>query len=278
MELESQTCAPIKSLSESHSLFKVYGFIYLSALHGLPSARNVSLLWREQVLWQAGQQELTAAAAEDANEIVQWMSLLEDSQDEVAELTSLPALQGLLERMESQAGRVVANEYGGYGAMDEMGRNKLRQVCQDFHKRCARVSQDDEVAALHWRIQALATARQQTDPETPDGTRGVDIGGKKALRLTAVVQDGDDILQGVCSETDALRIKPDEVDGTCDGCCTESVHCWYHFTRDAAGHTIPVLGLCSACYRKGTPREILGLSLWQLRGLFEKSAREPLDS
>ena len=75
---------------------------------GLPSARNVSLLWREQVLWQAGQQELTAAAAEDANEIVQWMSLLEDSQDEVAELTSLPALQGLLERMESQAGRVVS--------------------------------------------------------------------------------------------------------------------------------------------------------------------------
>ena len=101
---------------------------------------------------------------------------------------------------------------------------------------------------------------------------------ESTLRLTAVVQDGDDILQGVCSETDALRIKPDEVDGTCDGCCTESVHCWYHFTRDAAGHAIPVLGLCSACYRKGTPREIFGLSLWQLRGLFEKSAREPLDS
>ena len=105
LELECQTCAPIKSLSESHSLFKVYGFIYLSALHGLPSARNVSLLWREQVLWQAGQQELTAAAAEDANEIVQWMSLLEDSQDEVAELTSLSALQGLLERMERMVNR-----------------------------------------------------------------------------------------------------------------------------------------------------------------------------
>ena len=54
------------------------------------------------------------------------MSLLEDSQDEVAELTSLPALQGLLERMESQAGRVVANELmaiaecGGYGAMGKL--------------------------------------------------------------------------------------------------------------------------------------------------------------
>ena len=71
----------------------------------LPSARNVSLLWREQVLWQAGQQELTAAAAEDANEIVQWKSLLEDSQDEVAELTSLSALQGLLERMERMVNR-----------------------------------------------------------------------------------------------------------------------------------------------------------------------------
>ena len=95
------------------------------------------------------------------NELVQWMSLLDEAQDEVSEITSLPALQGLLERMESQAGRVVANELmaiaeeGGYGALDEIGRNKLRQLCNDFSKVCTKVSAEDELNALHWRIQAL---------------------------------------------------------------------------------------------------------------------------
>lgn len=61
--------------------------------------------------------------------------------DDVAELTSLPAMQGFLERMKSQAGRVVANEIkafvdesdggGGYGAFDNLGRTKLRQLCND---------------------------------------------------------------------------------------------------------------------------------------------------
>ena len=89
------------------------------------------------------------------NELVQWMSLLDEAQDEVSEITSLPALQGLLERMESQAGRVVANELmaiaeeGGYGALDEIGRNKLRQLCNDFSKVCTKVSAEDELNALH---------------------------------------------------------------------------------------------------------------------------------
>eukprot|EP00973_Karenia_brevis_P003747 518368-Karenia_brevis.AAC.1 len=51
----------------------------------------------------SAQMEQDAAQGQDADEIVQWMSLLDEQQDETAELTSLPALQGLLERMESQA-------------------------------------------------------------------------------------------------------------------------------------------------------------------------------
>ena len=50
------------------------------------------------------------AVAEDAQELSKWLSVVEDQLDDVGELTSTPSLQGLLERMESQAGRVVANE------------------------------------------------------------------------------------------------------------------------------------------------------------------------
>ena len=112
---------------------------------------------------------------------------LEDAQDEVAELTSLPALQGLLERMESQAGRVVANELmaaaeeGGYCAMDDMGRNKLRRLCEDFHKTCARVSPEDDVAALYWRVQALAMGRPEQPPSnSPAGNGLTDASGGTA--------------------------------------------------------------------------------------------------
>ena len=38
----------------------------------------------------------------DSAELDKWLLLVEENHDEVAELTSLPALQGLLERMESQ--------------------------------------------------------------------------------------------------------------------------------------------------------------------------------
>ena len=75
----------------------------------------------------AAQQELESSAR-DAAELDKWLSLIEENHDEVAEMTSLPALQGMLERMESLAGRIVANELmavtetDGYGAMDEVGR------------------------------------------------------------------------------------------------------------------------------------------------------------
>ena len=92
----------------------------------------------------AARQEAEAAEGQDAEELMRWMSLLDEQQTEMSELTSLPALQGLYERMESQAGRVLANELysvaeeGGYGALDDIGRNKLRSLCQEFHHPCAK--------------------------------------------------------------------------------------------------------------------------------------------
>ena len=77
--------------------------------------------------------------AENIEELDKFVSVLEENHDEIAEMTSLPALQGLLERMESMAGRVVANELmalvesGDYGTQDELGREKLKRLSQEFH-------------------------------------------------------------------------------------------------------------------------------------------------
>ena len=66
--------------------------------------------------------EEVEAAEKDAVELDKWLSVLEDDHQEIAEFTSLPALQGMLERMESMAGRIVANELmavaetSGYGS------------------------------------------------------------------------------------------------------------------------------------------------------------------
>ena len=93
----------------------------------------------------AAQQEIEACD-KDAEELDKWLSLLEDNHDEIAEITSLSALQGMLERMESMAGRIVANELmavaekDGYRALDEIGREKLRKICQGFHQTCAKVN------------------------------------------------------------------------------------------------------------------------------------------
>ena len=46
----------------------------------------------------AAQQELESAG-HDAEELDKWLSVLEDDHDEIAEMTSLPTLQGMLERM-----------------------------------------------------------------------------------------------------------------------------------------------------------------------------------
>ena len=63
--------------------------------------------------------------------------------------------------MESQAGRVVANEVsailseGGCQRLDEVGRQRLRTLCDEFHTQCRKISPGEEVRKLHSRIQAL---------------------------------------------------------------------------------------------------------------------------
>ena len=112
----------------------------------------------------AAQQELESAG-HDAEEMDKWLSVLEDDHDEIAEMTSLPTLQGLLERMESMAGRIVANELmavaetEGYGALDDIGRERLRKICQEFHQTCRKVNREQEVENLHWRVQAIANGQ-----------------------------------------------------------------------------------------------------------------------
>ena len=77
----------------------------------------------------------------------------------------------MLERMENMAGRIVANELmavsetDGYGALDEIGRERLRKICREFHQTCARVKKDIEIENLHWRVQAIASGQDYgTDP------------------------------------------------------------------------------------------------------------------
>ena len=123
----------------------------------------------------SARQEQEAAAADDAEELTKWMSVVDEQQDDVAELTSLPALQGLVERMESQAGRVVANEVaammesGGKDALDDIGRARLRQLCTDFRTQCRKMSRDEEVSKLHWRVQYLAENRPPASTEGGPG-------------------------------------------------------------------------------------------------------------
>ena len=80
----------------------------------------------------AAQQEQNAMA-QDEEELTKWLSIVDDQLDDVSDVTSLPALQGLVERMESQAGRVAANELSAVieGAansrLDEVGRCRLKR-------------------------------------------------------------------------------------------------------------------------------------------------------
>ena len=104
-----------------------------------------------------------------------WLSVLDENLDEAMEFSKLPALQGLLERMEAQAGRVVANELkalvveGGAAALDELGRERLEKLCTEFHTSCARANREEELLALQWRVQALATNQPELtrDPDDP---------------------------------------------------------------------------------------------------------------
>ncbi|CAK0850189.1 unnamed protein product, partial [Prorocentrum cordatum] len=137
-----------------------------------------------------GAQAEMSAAAEDAQELTKWLSVLEDHMDDVSELTSLPALQGMLERMESQAGRVVANELmsrledqGGEDRalqLDEIGRHRLRDLCQEFHARCRKISPGEDMAKLRRRIQALETNNCQAEEGAGDLARSAGVAGTPA--------------------------------------------------------------------------------------------------
>ena len=76
----------------------------------------------------AAQQELEAAE-KDVMELDKWLSVLEDNHEEIAEVTSLPALQGMLERMESMAGRIVANELMAVTETEGYGSYSFVCVC-----------------------------------------------------------------------------------------------------------------------------------------------------
>ena len=91
------------------------------------------------------------------------MSVLDENLEEAMESSKLPTLQILLERMENQAGRVLANELsarteeGDYDGRDDVGRNHLRWVCQEFHTACAKINREDELKNLEWKIQCMET-------------------------------------------------------------------------------------------------------------------------
>ena len=69
-------------------------------------------------------------------DLVEWISVIEECDDEVLRMSSLPALQGILSKAEKLAGRIVANEIaaslsgqdstGG----DRVGREKLIKICE----------------------------------------------------------------------------------------------------------------------------------------------------
>ena len=90
----------------------------------------------------AGEQETLAAEEADAAELVKWFSIVDEDNADVAEMTVMPSMQRLLERMESQAGRVVANELlamaaeNVYGAEDELGRSRFGTLSRELHALC----------------------------------------------------------------------------------------------------------------------------------------------
>ena len=69
---------------------------------------------------------------------MKWLSVIDEDDADTAELSSLPSLQRLIERMESQKARVLHNEAasraeeGGYTAEDEVGRQRLLSLCREF--------------------------------------------------------------------------------------------------------------------------------------------------
>ena len=82
------------------------------------------------------------AMVQDEAMLVERLTIVDVQLDDVAEVSSIPALQGLLERVENQAGRVVANELstiieGASNArLDDVGRCRLKRLCEVFQSFC----------------------------------------------------------------------------------------------------------------------------------------------
>ena len=98
------------------------------------------------------------AMAQDEAMLTEWLSIVDDQLDDFAEVTSILALQGPLERMESLAGRVMANELsiiieGASNArLDDVGRCRLKRLCEEFlsfciDRLCCLLTQSDAVTA-----------------------------------------------------------------------------------------------------------------------------------
>ncbi len=114
----------------------------------------------------ASKQMLDAKLADELTFLTPWVSLLDEEQEDVADIASLPALESLLHKIETSAGRVIANELfaivgkNDYGAKDDIGREKIAQLCKMFHWQCSKVSKQEEINALHWRVQSLAQQKK----------------------------------------------------------------------------------------------------------------------
>ena len=124
----------------------------------------------------AGAQERAAAADEDAAEFVNNLFIVDEDTADASEVSTLPQLQRLLENMDAQAGRVVANETycmveeGGFAALDDVGRERLLNVCRKFHAQCQRTAPEEEARQLLWRVQQIVNGRShQEDEAEPEG-------------------------------------------------------------------------------------------------------------
>ena len=113
---------------------------------------------RSSVKSEMSTQLVVEAMARDVAMLTDWLSIVDDQLDDFAEVTSRLALQGPLERMESLAGRVMANELsiiieGASNArLDDVGRCRLKRLCEEFHffcidRLCCLLTQADAVTA-----------------------------------------------------------------------------------------------------------------------------------
>ena len=103
-----------------------------------PQTDNVSKTSGPAAATTHGEQEREAAEDEDRIDSAAWLSIVDDEQAQTAEVSKLPALAGLLERLERQSARVLANEIKAkltdesYGALDAAGARSWTSFVRNF--------------------------------------------------------------------------------------------------------------------------------------------------